>query len=278
MVTRKSKKPLLITLAALAGILIATAAVALIARDRGGARYTGDADDPYPYFWTERNNGTITMTLGTGGASDGAWSLESAEGSAATVRVGKTQGGKTDVTVKPAAGGRALLLFSLVSGEERLAELSLSVMVELGENNKLAATVTDHRQRAFQSVVRGGEETGHPFTVRGDGSGLTIFVEEPEGYTDDGMAWEFESTNSMAASVSDIDVSGEGVTFRLEAGASGSAEVRVYSARENISYVFDVAVTGGEMLLTGSRWEPYETGEPEEDTERTETGEARENT
>ena len=277
MEAQKSKKPLFITLAALAGILIAAVAVALIARGRGGARYTGATDAPYPYSWTEQSNGAITMTLETGGAANSAWSLESADGSAAAVRVGSTQGGKTNVTVKPDAGGRMFLLFSLTSDGDRLAELSLTVMVESGENNKLAATVTDHRERVFQSVVRGGEETGHPFTVRGDGSGLTIFVEEPEGYTDDGMAWESESTNSMAASVSDIDVSGEGVTFRLEAGTSGNAEVRVYSARENISYVFDVAVAGGEMLLTGSRWEPYEEDEAVEEADGAEYEESREN-
>ena len=107
---------------------------------------------------------------------------------------------------------------------------------------------------------------------------LTIFVEEPEGYTDDGMAWESESTNSMAASVSDIDVSGEGVTFRLEAGTTGNAEVTVYSVERNISYVFNVEVKGGEMLLTDSRWEPYEADDNEEETEETETGENRENT
>ena len=277
MEAQKSKKPLFITLAALAGILIAAVAVALIARGRGGARYTGATDAPYPYSWTEQSNGAITMTLETGGAANSAWSLESADGSAAAVRVGSTQSGKTNVTVKPDAGGRMFLLFSLTSDGDRLAELSLTVMVESGENNKLAATVTDHRERVFQSVVRGGEETGHPFAVRGDGSGLTIFVEEPEGYTDDGMAWESESTNSMAASVSDIDVSGEGVTFRLEAGTSGNAEVRVYSARENISYVFDVAVAGGEMLLTGSRWEPYEEDEAVEEADGAEYEESREN-
>ena len=110
MEAQKSKKPLFITLAALAGIIIATVAVTLILRGRGGTRFTGNADAPYPYSWTERDNGTIALTLGTGGASDSAWSLESAEGSAAAVRVGKTQGGKTDVTVKPAAGGRAAIL------------------------------------------------------------------------------------------------------------------------------------------------------------------------
>ena len=271
----KNKKSLLIILAAFLGIVLIAAAVALIIRGRSGSRF-GNSDAPYPYSWVEKKDGTITMTLETGDAANGEWSLASTEGAAAEASVGQTGGKKTSVTITPSEQGLTFMTFALTSGEERLAELSVTASVD-NADEKLSASITSHRERAFQSVVRGGEETGHPFIVRADDEGLTIFVEEPEGYTDDGMAWESESTNSMAASVSDIDVSGEGVTFRLEAGTSGNAEVRVYSARENISYVFDVAVTGGEMLLTGSRWEPYEAGESEEETERTEAGEDREN-
>lgn len=255
----KDRKPLIMTFAALVGIIIATVAVTLLVRDRGGAEFTGDTDAPYPYSWTEQDNGTVALTLETGSAANGAWSLERADGGTVEIRAGKTQGGKTSVTIKPTAGGREIMAFSLAGGEERLAELSLSVMVESRENGKLAATVTDHRERVFQSVVRGGEETGHPFTVRGDGDGLTIFVEEPDGYTDDETAWESESSNAMAAYASEVDVSGDGITFRLEAGTSGTAEVRIFSAREKLSFVFDVEVKNGEMTLTDSQWEPYET-------------------
>ena len=43
----KNRKPLIITLAALVGIIIATVAVTLILRGRGGTRFTGNADAPY---------------------------------------------------------------------------------------------------------------------------------------------------------------------------------------------------------------------------------------
>ena len=113
--------------------------------------------------------------------------------------------------------------------------------------------------------MRGGEETGHPFTVRGGDDGLTIFVEESEGYTDDGTAWESESTDTMAAFVSEINVSDEGVTIHLETRAAGSAEVRVYNVTENLAFVFNVEVSGGEMLLVDSRTEPYTTEEDAEE-------------
>ena len=267
---RNSKKPLLITLAVLAGIIIATVAVTLIMRGRGGARFTG-GDVPYPYTWTEKDNGTIALTMETGGAASGAWSGGSTEGAAVEIEVGKTRGGKTAATLTPAEQGRELVTFSLMSDEGRLAELSVTVTVA-EEEGKLKATVTSHRERAFQGVVRGGEETGHPFTVRGGDDGLTIFVEESEGYTDDGTAWGSESTNTMAAYVSEINVSDEGVTIHLGTRAAGSAEVRVYNVRENIAFGFGVEVSGGEMLLVDSRTEPYTTEEgAEEETGETES-------
>ena len=254
-----SKKALIVTLVVLAGIIIATVAVTLIMRGRGGARFSvGDA--PYPYSWVEKNDGTIALSVETGNEAGSAWSVESAGSGTVDVRVGETKGGKTSVVITPETGGREIMVLSLAGEEERLAELSLTVMVE-GKEGALAATVTDHRERAFQGVVRGGEDTGHPFTVRGGSGGLTIFVEDSEGYTDDGTAWESESTNTMTAYVSNIDVSDDGVTIRLETRANGSAEVRVFSARDNISFVFAVEVTGGEMLLLDSRTEPYEPAE-----------------
>lgn len=252
----KQRKPLMIALAALLAIIAVTAAVTLLMRDRGGKRFNVD-DVPYPYSWAEQANGSVTLTLETGDAANGVWSLGSTDGGTLDIRVGKTQGGKTSVTLKPETEGREMMVFSLASGEERLAELSLTVMVgrESGEDSGLSAAITAHRERAFQGTVHGGEDTGHPFTVRGSDDGLTIFVEEPEGYTDDSTAWVSESTNSMAAYVSSVDVSSEGITFQLETRSSGSAEVTVYSIRENISFVFAVEVKDGNLMLTDSRVE-----------------------
>lgn len=254
----ENKKPLVIVLAALAGIIVITVAVALILRVRGGERFAKN-DVPYPYSWEEKKNGTITLTMERGKAAGGAWSLGSTEGDAVEAGFGKT-GEKTKVKLTPTSPGRETMTFVLVSGEERLAELNVTVAVELVDN-ALATTVISHRERALQSTVRGGEETGHPFTVRGGDDGLTIFVEDSEGYTDDGSAWASDSTNSMVAFVSAIEISDTGVTIRLETRANGTAEVRAYSIRDNISFVFDVEVADGEMLLTDSRSEPYETVE-----------------
>ena len=254
----ENKKALIITGAVLVGIIAIAAAVALIMRGRGGAQF-GRSDVPYPYSWVEKN-GAITLTIKTGDAPKGAWSVGSTEGEAVEISVGKTGGGKTEMKLTPAEVGREAITFTLLSGEDRLAELNFTVAVSSVENT-LSATAISHRERTFQGTVRGGEETGHPFTVRGGDEGLTIFVEESEGYTDSGTSWWSDSTDALVAFVSGIDVSAEGITVQLETRANGTAEVRVYNVTENISFVFDVQVTGGEMLLTDSRTEPYETAE-----------------
>lgn len=270
----KNKKSLLIILAAFLGIVLIVAAVALIIRGRSGSRF-GNSDAPYPYSWVEKKDGTIAMTLETGDAANSEWSLASTEGAAAEASVGKTGGKKTSVTITPSEPGLTFMTFALTSGEERLAELSVTASVD-NADEKLSASITSHRERAFQSVVRGGEETGHPFIVRADDEGLTIFVEESEVIAEDEASWASDSTDTMTAYVSTIGVSEGGLTIHLQARADGTAEVRAYSVRDNISFVFDVEVTDGQMLLTDSRIEPYETEEGEAVEETAETTEAAE--
>lgn len=252
----ENKKPLIITLAALIGIIIVTAAVTLILRGRGGARFRND-DAPYPYAWTEKNDGTVSFSLSVGKAADAAWESGSGDGRFSVISIGETKRGSTGATLTPVAEGRETVTFSLMSGGTRLAELSFTVETAPAVAGHYAATVIQHSERAFQAVVRGGEETGHPFTVRGGDNGLMIYVEDDVGYTDSGMAWDSQSTDGMVAAVSSIDVSDSGVTVQLETRVNGSAEVTVYNASRSISYVFTVEVKDGEMTLTDSRTEEY---------------------
>ena len=250
---RRNKKALIITLAVLAAMIAVTAALALILRERGGARFSGAADAPYPYFWTEKKDGTIALSMETGKAEGAVWSLGGTDGDILEIAAGETKRGKSEMTLTPVEVGRVQATFTLMSGEERLAELSMTVAVS-DTGGQYAATVDAHRERAFQGAVRGGEETGHPFTVRGGEEGLTIFVEDTEGYAHGGE-WLFESSDTMVAALYSMDASTQGITIQLETRANGSAEASVYNADENILFVFDVEVAGGEMRLTGSRTE-----------------------
>ena len=258
-------KPLLVVLGALALIIILTVAVTLTLRGLGGIGYSVD-DEKYPYTWAEKNDGTVALTLKTGDAAKGVWSLGSTQGDVLTINVGNTSGGKAGVTLIPNSIGREIMTFDLMSGEERLAEVTFTVDVA-GESNALAATVADQSERAFQNTLRGGEETGFPFTVRATENGLSIFVEDPGLYSDEGTEWLSDSSDSMVASVYGVDPSEEGVNVLLQTRANGTSEVRVYNVEKNLSFVFDVQVSKGEMLIAGSRSEPYQTAQEPEDTE-----------
>jgi len=265
------KKPLIITLAVLLGIIIITVAVTLILRGRGGATF-GGSDVPYPYTWTERDDGKISLKLKTGDAAGAAWSVKTSDGAVATVSVGRTSGKETAVTVSPESVGLEEVTLELLSGEERLAELVLGIEVS-NVNDSLVATVANHSERALQTTVRGGEETGHAFTVRSSDTGMTIYVEDTEGLTSEGAMWDSESSNTMVAYVSEINVSDEGVTIHLESRVNGAAEVSVYSARDSILFVFDVQVAGGEMTLVDSRVETLEEETEEDEEEETSAAE-----
>ena len=259
-------KPLLVVLGALALIIILTVAVTLTLRGLGGTGYSVD-DEKYPYTWAEKNDGTVAITLKTGDAAKGVWSLGSTQGDVLTVNVGNTSGGKTGVTLIPNSIGREIMTFDLMSGEEHLAEVTFTVDVA-GESDALAATVTSQSERAFQNTLRGGEETGFPFTVRATENGLSIFVEDPGLYSDEGTEWLSDSSDSMVASVYGVDASEEGVNVLLQTRSNGTSEVRVYNVEKNLSFVFDVQVSKGEMLIAGSRSEPYQTAQEPEDTEQ----------
>ena len=252
----KNNRPMLITLAALSVIVLIVVAVALIRRSFNDLMYRSDEDAPYPYSWVEKKNGVVIFTLETGKAVDAEWTLGSEEGGAMNVEVGKTRGKRAKVTMTPRSTGREMVTLLLKSGEESVAELAITVDVESW--NDRVSIVTSHYERAIQGTVRGGEETGHPFTVRGSEEGLSIFVEDAESLTANGQGWQSTSTDTLVAYVTSVDVSDEGVTVSLGTRANGAAEVRVYSERDNISFVFAVEVTDGNILLTDSRAEAYQ--------------------
>lgn len=265
----KNRKALLIALAVLAGIVTVTVAAALLMRGRGGTRHSSGDGVLYPYSWTEKKDGTIVLSLRVGSAANAAWDIGSADGGLFEISVGETKQGSTGVTLKPVAEGRETVAFSLNGDGVRLAEASFTVESDRTEDGHYAATISAHSERTFQSVVRGGEETGYPFTVRGGDEGLVIYVEDADSDTGGVMAWDSESSDSMVAAVSSIGVSDGGITIQLETRANGSAEVTVYSAARSISYAFDVEVRDGEIRLTDSRWEEYLTDGSDEadDTE-----------
>ena len=253
----KRIQPLLLALAALAGVMLLVLAVMLLLRGRGDAGFNSEKGAPYPYAWTENDDGTIALTLDGSAVEGGAWAVGSADGSMVTAALGETKRGKTAATLTPVSEGRETVTFSLLRGEDRLAEASFTVDVERTESSGYAATVLSHGERVFQETVRGGDEA-YPFTVRADDEGgLTVSIADTEEY--EGTGWTAVSSDSLVAAADIATLREEekngGVQVTLEPRANGSAEVTVSNETADLAYVFAVEVSGGEMRLTGSHTE-----------------------
>ena len=256
----KRIQPLLLAIAALAGVMLLALAVMFLIRARGGAESGSGKDAPYPYAWTENSDGTIALTLDGSAVEDGAWAVGTADGNMVTAALGETKRGKTAATLTPVSEGRETVTFSLLRGEDRLAEASFTVDTEPAEDGGYAATILSHGERVFQETVRGGDEA-YPFTVRADDEGgLTVSIADTEEY--EGTGWTAVSSDTLVAAADVATLWEEekngGVQVTLEPRANGSAEVTVSNETADLAYVFAVEVSGGEMRLTGSRTETHE--------------------
>ena len=270
----EKRKPLLITLAVCVGVIASILALALLLRVRGGARVPV-TDVPYPYEWTEKRDGSLVLKLDGGSVPGGLWSTDSTGDGIVHISADETQNGKAAVRLTPDAEGRAVLTFALTNEGERLAEAVFTVET-LEKGGRLAVTVTDHRERVLQETVRGGEDTGHPFTVRSDESGaLVIHIVDPAVAAKDGgdgvesvsERWTVRSSNSTVVLSSEMQAADDGFDLYLRSRWSGNTELFLSCPEEKLMYVFTVTSESGVLRLLESRLEEYRPEEPMPETE-----------
>lgn len=200
----QEKRPLLVTLAVLACIVLLTVAVGVVLTAIRGRRFSSDSSAMYPYAWTEKPNGTITLDLDGSKIPDGVWETDSSD-SFLAVELGETVKGKVRAALSPVGEGRSMLTFTLTDGENRLAEASFLVDVE-EENGKFTATIADHRETAWQARVSGGTETEYPFTVEVSPlGGVVIHITDAEIALEQDLVFddETEPTSEEAEPLSD---------------------------------------------------------------------------
>ncbi len=249
----KNRKPLLLTLAVFAGVMLLVVAAALFWRGRGGARYR-NGNVPYPYEWAERQNGSVLLKLDGSTAPEGVWSASGASGDVVSVAACETKKGKASVTLLPASAGCEALTFTLRSGEERLAEMELTVETT-ERNGSLAVTVIDHGERAWQNAVNGGDEK-HPYTARTDEYGSLVLHIADAGESE-AERWSATSSDDLIASVLDLQTTEDGIDAYLDTHVDGSAEITVSGEAANLTYVFTVTAESGALRLKDSKWSEY---------------------
>ena len=173
----ENKKPLWIVLGVFGGVLALTVLLSVLFAGRGKT-VRGPADAPYPYRWTEKSDGTVSLTLDGRAEAEGQWSCAGSEGTV-SVAVGETERGKAKAEITPAAEGREELIFLLSAGGDTVGRLALTTDTLLTDG-KLRTTVSAHSESAQQRRVSGGEETGFPYTVYVNENGVfRIRVQDP---------------------------------------------------------------------------------------------------
>lgn len=290
----KNKKPLWIALAALALILLLTAAASLLRAGKNSGA-SGGSEGTYPCSWTQNKDGSLTLKLDGSAAQGGVWSFEREdEDGAVSVSLGETKGGRATAKLQGAAEGIDILTFHLRSGDEPIAQTILTVEARRTDE-AFSLAVVSAGERTMQSTLRGGEGTGFPFSVYTDGAGgLLLHIDDPmlavtaeaeqadryegteQSIANDALTvveddvgevtpsaaepqrWSVTSSNSLAAQVASATRDETGVEYAIVSVEDGAADVTASSEEANVTYTFSVEAHDGSLLLTDHSEGAYE--------------------
>ena len=277
-----SRKPLLITLIVLFGLVLIAAVISLIrGAAPGGEQFSGGEDSPYPYRWIEDENGSIVLTL-KNGKTGYHWELSNLADELLEVST-TVRGGRTEAILTPINEGITSVSFDLVGEKDRLAAVTYQVDI-LEEEQILRIHFVDNAitlRQGNQTLVR---DPDHPITVGTNEEGyLTIRV---GGVSPEDMAfvdvdedapaeeiklhrWEADSQDEMVATPQGSDFDEEGMVFYF--GTQTAGETDILLTNGEFHRFLTVTSDGYSLTVTNSgQYEP-EAEEPPPETTQTET-------
>lgn len=187
-----------------AAVLLLVIAVIVVIAVLGGRNkpqiLKGGEDTPYPYFWTENKDGSLTIRLPENGNGTYVWTPFSSVQSVASLRrEEKGEEGYTVYTLTPEKVGRTLTEFVLKNGapdadpEDQIFSINLVLTVEQAEQD-LKISVLNGSSRAYPGLITGGEAEGFPYTIKASTNGdLYIRMKDsttpPEGWSGESDGW-----------------------------------------------------------------------------------------
>ena len=257
---QQSIKRWAIPLAALLGIIIIAAAIALILRSGRGKPIAGGEDTPYPYTWAVNRNGSVTLVLDRSAAPDFRW-IAAGEDSLMSVETAQ-EDSLTRFTLTPLGEGRSILTFALCrAGDETDRIYELHALTETTQDGKtLRSAVLSVSGRLLQGTVRGGEGTDYPYMLFTDADGDLVLAvtdnspipeEETEQSADtkDG-GWACVSENEAVAEVLGVIVRENTAAAYLRAGAeTGTVRVRMADSVSGTEIVLELEADGSGALM-----------------------------
>ena len=168
-------------------LLLAIVALLLLPGGERSARsFQGGEDTPYPYEWTEQEDGSILLSLSAQVPEGCVWqSIAQEENDLVQVKREAAEGNV--FRLLPLRTGDALLRFTLADAqytEDRCCTLMLTLEIR-GEEEERSASVSGNRLILFDRALQGGEGFGCPYRLWFDEEerfsvGLSDSSQEPD--------------------------------------------------------------------------------------------------
>ena len=262
---QQTVKRYLIPAAVLVGLIVVAAVAALLLRGSRGKPVSGGEDTPYPYTWTAGKNGSVILVVDRTAAPGYLW-LPDTETRQLDISVTQdAQEGKTQFTLTPLEAGRCVLQFRLQRSDDPsdcIYELSALSNTDF-DGKSMKASILSVSSRPLLGVVRGGEGTLCPYTLRQDEDGdVVVFLADMEpglpedteaseaGTDKEEDAWQCASDNQGVLEFMGAIRSDEGVAFYLRPGAEpGEAHVRMWKTETGTELILVFSLDESGMLL-----------------------------
>ena len=235
-------------------ILLAVAVIVLIliltgrGRRRGTERFTGGADTPYPYAWTENADGTVLISPCAAVPEGYGWLVSDSDPAVVSVTERSAQGAPAFL-LTPVGVGDCFFELALADAADSSDALCRLVMTVEGTKDKArSASVTGDRLELLDNVLRGGADFSAAYRIRTDENGvLELRLTDTEKAED----WRVAVRTPSTLDVSGLQQGDGAVTARLFAVSPGNAAFVMYSPARGLS----LEVTGtsaGDGSLTAA--------------------------
>lgn len=204
----------------------------------GGARkdqsFRGGEDTPYPYEWTEKQDGSIRLSLSRQVPEGFAWRFAQEE--AGAVQVSREEQAEGSVfRVQPLRAGDALLRFVLADQrfpEDCCCELLLTAELR-AEDDTLIASVSGNRSVLTEAALRGGEDFNCPYRLRTDAEGrLSVFLLDGSEAPD----WQlFQRNSGDVLRLAQRKTENGLLTMNFYGSSAGTSRLLLYSAAKRLT-------------------------------------------
>ncbi len=272
---KEKRKPRLILIAAIVGVLLITVAIALIIRGAKKDIHKGGEDGPYPYTWQGKKNGAIYLRIDHKQAPDLRWALLENEGqmNVTVTRDRKDKGRMTGFVIQPEGEGSSTFILVLQNGDDaatRLYEYRFTVLAKQDEDGKLQTELLQKAGIRRQAEIRGATDTDNPYRIYSAENGDMIVAVKSSGLESD---WNCEILSGEdCVDFLGVTFTEEGATAVFRPLAPGRSKVRLTSeyAAAELQLTLDTDQNDGLTVVShdavfGEKPEAPKSGEGEKD-------------